>query len=100
MEKNNILEKTYFYTKTLFWILYIFVFFGVWAEAPEYLSMVQSMLKIVIGVILVYLFNPFTKTKFTNFHRQVVFSSGILLLLSSSLASFLKNLPIIKKFII
>lgn len=100
MEKNNILEKTYFYTKTLFWILYIFVFFGVWSAAPEYLSKVQSMLKIVIGVILIYLFNPYAKTKFTNFHRQVVFSSGILLLLSSSLASFLKNLPIIKKFII
>lgn len=99
MNKQHILEKTYFITKFVFWTLYIIVLFGVWSAAPKYLNMVDDVLKIVVGVTLIYFFNPWTKTVCTNFHRKVVFTSAVILLLNSSLKSFLQNIPFIKKLL-
>ena len=97
MDKLSVLEKTYFITKFVFWILYIIVLLGVWAAAPKYLDIVDDVLKIVVGMTLVYFFNPFTKTVCTNFHRKVVFTSAIILLFSSSLKTILQNIPGLKK---
>ena len=97
MDKLSVLEKTYFITKFVFWILYIIVLLGVWAAAPKYLDIVDDVLKIVVGITLVYFFNPFTKTVCTNFHRKVVFTSAIILLFSSSLKTILQNIPGLKK---
>ena len=100
MDKLSILEKTYFITKFVFWILYIFVLLGVWSAAPKYLDIVDDFLKIVVGFTLIYFFNPFTKTVCTNFHRKIVFTSAIILLLSSSLKTLLQNIPILKRVFI
>ena len=97
MDKLSVLEKTYLITKFVFWILYIIVLLGVWAAAPKYLDIVDDVLKIVVGMTLVYFFNPFTKTVCTNFHRKVVFTSAIILLFSSSLKTILQNIPGLKK---
>lgn len=97
MDELSVLEKTYFITKFVFWILYIIVLLGVWAAAPKYLDIVDDILKIVVGITLVYFFNPFTKTVCTNFHRKVVFTSAIILLFSSSLKTILQNIPGLKK---
>ena len=97
MDKLSVLEKTYLITKFVFWILYIIVLLGVWAAAPKYLDIVDDVLKIVVGLPLVYFFNPFTKTVCTNFHRKVVFTSAIILLFSSSLKTILQNIPGLKK---
>jgi hypothetical protein len=100
MNKQHILEKTYFITKFVFWTLYIIVLFGVWSAAPKYLNMVDDVLKIVVGVTLIYFFNPWTKTVCTNFHRKVVFTSAVSILLSSSLKSILQNIPLMKKVVV
>ncbi len=65
--------------------------------SPKYLDIVDDVLKIVVGMTLVYFFNPFTKTVCTNFHRKVVFTSAIILLFSSSLKTILQNIPGLKK---
>ena len=100
MNKLSILEKTYFITKFVFWILYIIVLFGIWSAPPKYLDIVDDILKIVVGITLLYFFNPLTKTVCTNFHRKVVFSSAIILLFSSSLKTILQNIPGLKKLIV
>jgi len=100
MNKQSILEKTYFTVKFVFWTLYIIVLLGVWSAAPKYLNIVDDMLKIVVGATLIYFFNPWTKTVCTNFHRKVVFTSAIALLLSSSLKSILQNIPYMKKIVL
>ena len=100
MNKQSILEKTYFTVKFVFWTLYIIVLLGVWSAAPKYLNIVDDVLKIVVGATLIYFFNPWRKTVCTNFHRKVVFTSAIIILLSSSLKSILQHLPYVKKVVV
>ena len=100
MDKQRILERTYFTIKYIFWTLYIIVLLGVWSAAPKYLNIVDDMLKIVVGITLIYFFNPWTKTVCNNFHRKVVFTSAIALLLSSSVKSILQHLPYMKKVVV
>jgi len=100
MNKQNILEKTYFIVKFVFWTLYIIVLLGVWSAAPKYLNIVDDVLKIVVGATLIYFFNPWRKTVCTNFHRKVVFTSAVIILLSSSLKSILQHLPYVKKVVV
>jgi hypothetical protein len=96
----DIVQKTYFYGKLLFWFLYIITLLGVWDKAPEYLNAVDETFKVVIAFILIYFFNPLVKTECTGFHRKVVFTSAIMLLFSSSLKSILQNVPILKRIIV
>ena len=100
MDKQRILERTYFTVKYVFWTLYIIALLGVWSAAPKYLNIVDDMLKIVVGITLIYFFNPWTKTVCNNFHRKVVFTSAIALLLSSSVKSILQHLPYMKKVVV
>ena len=100
MNKQRILEKTYFITKFVFLMLYIIVLLGVWSAAPKYLNIVDDILKIIVGATLIYFFNPWTKTVCTNFHRKVVFTSAIVILLSSSLKSVLQNIPYMKRVVV
>jgi len=100
MDKLSILEKTYFITKFVFWALYIIVLLGVWGSAPKYLNIVDDVLKIVVSLTLIYFFNPFTKTVCTNFHRKVVFTSAVFLLLSSSIKTILQNVTGLRKLVV
>ena len=93
---DKILQRTYFTIKAIFWILYIATMVGVWKKAPQYLNIVDDVLKIVVGGILIYFFNPWKNTKCTKFHKQVVFTSALILLASSSLSTFLQSLPFVK----
>ena len=83
-------ERVYFYTKAALWCLYVLTLLGVWAKAPRYLGTVDEVFKLVVGGILIYFFNPWRKTRCTDFHRRVVFSSAVMLLLSSSLKGVLQ----------
>ena len=77
----------------LFWGIYLISIFGVWKAAPSYLEEIDSVFKILISLFIIYYFNPFTKTRFTDFHREVIFKAGVMLFLSSSLVQFLKQMP-------
>jgi len=73
------------------------VLLGVSGYAPQYLEQLKSFLRIYIGSLLVIYYNPITynKRNFGEFDRQLVFSSGIFLLLTStiiaSIESYLQN---------
>ena len=99
MIKSKHLEFVYTWTKYALFSLYALTIIGVWKEAPTYISTVDDIFKIIVGFILLYFFNPLRKTKCTPFHRKVVFSAGIFLILSSSLKGVLEMVPIIKKII-
>lgn len=77
----------------LFWGIYLISILGVWSAAPKYLEEIDSIFKIVISIFLIYYFHPWTKIRFNDFHREVVFKAGLMLLLSSSLVNFLKRTP-------
>ena len=90
-------EVFFLYLLRLSFLLYIIVLLGVSGYAPQYLEQLKSFLRIYIGSLLVIYYNPITynKRSFGEFDRQLVFSSGIFLLLTStiiaSIESYLQN---------
>ena len=94
---NKFYETIFFYLINISFILYIFVFLGVGGFAPQYLEYLQYGLKIFVSIILIILYNPITyrEKKFNEFDRQIVFTSGMFLLLSTTLfdsfEKYLKN---------
>lgn len=86
---KNAYQKIFLYGINITYILYIVAVIGVSTYAPRYLETLKTFLKIYVGLLLVILYNPITyrEIKFTNFHRKLVFSSGVFLLLSSTLVS-------------
>jgi hypothetical protein len=93
MKAEKTLEHVFYIMKTSFWILYILSLVGVWASAPKYLNLLDNIMKIVVSVILIYFFNPWKKTKCTNFHRKIVFTSAFFILFSVSFNSILQAFP-------
>ncbi len=93
-------EKVYNYGSILFVILYVVTIIGVWRDSPKYLQMVDDTFKIFIGLLLIYIFNPMSKQPVTQFHKKIVFSAGIMILLSSSFKSLLQHIPVIKNIMV
>jgi hypothetical protein len=87
----------FLYSLRASFLLYIIALLGVGGFAPQYLEQLKSFLRIYIGCLLVIYYNPITysERKFGEFDRQLVFSSGVFLLLSStiigSIESYLQN---------
>ena len=92
--ENIFLLMTYFS-----YLLYFFVYFNVWNNAPEYLNTVSDLLQLYVALLLIYFFNPLTKKLYGKFHKKLAFSSGIMLLTSISFESLLSKINGIKNFI-
>lgn len=74
-------------------IIYLLTLFGIYKFNPEYLNSIETTLKILIGLILIFRYNPFiyhNKT-FTDIDRRICFSAGIILLLNTSIVLYLKS---------
>ena len=76
-------ETVFLYSLNASFALYIIVLLGVGGYAPQYLESLKSFLRIYIGLLLFITYNPYTykQKQFGEFDRQLVFSSGIFLLL-------------------
>ena len=84
------------YLTILVLILNVLVLLGTFRYAPEYLTIVTSVIQIYISTIIIYNFNPFhEKKKFSEYDRKIIFSAGIYLLLTTVIGEYLlyyKNL--------
>ena len=74
-----------YYILNLSFVIYILAVLGIFSQAPKYLSIIREFLKIYIGIILIFFYNPFIKInkKPNSFDKILFFNSGILLILSS-----------------
>lgn len=87
---NIELDKAYTYYIYASYILYISVLIGVFSTVPEYVNVINSFVKVSIACVLLYKFNPFQKNYvLTKFDKQIVFSSGIFLLLTTFVGEYL-----------
>ena len=74
-------ENAIIYSSYIAYVLYIIIAIGVWKEAPHYLSLVNWGWRVAVGLVLLYVFNPFRKTIYcTRFHQKIIFSSALFLL--------------------
>jgi hypothetical protein len=77
------------------YILYVLILFGVTNYAPSYLEWLKNAIKIYIAVLLIWRFNPFFSNGnkcgyLSTFDRKIVFSSGVFLLLTTSVTSIIE----------
>ena len=93
----DILETVYNILKILFFVIYILVILGISNSAPEYLNIIENIFMTLVALILIYFFNPFTKTICNDFHRHVAFSAGAAILLQLSIFRFLEPTNLISK---
>jgi hypothetical protein len=86
-----------YYKKILIWsfyasnLLYILTLIGIYNTAPEYLNTLKTFVKIIISLFLIIYFNPYSTHKFTDFDRQIVFTSGIYLLLTTTIIDVMRS---------
>lgn len=84
-------NKTFTFVMILSWVLYILFAFGLSSSAPIYLNDLQYYIKIYVSLFLILRFNPFRRVKFTELDRKIVFASGIFLLGTTAISSFLTS---------
>ena len=81
-------EKLYIFMKLTLYVLYIVAFFGLWTRAPTYINYLHYYLRTFVAIALIIFFNPLmTERTLTKFHRDIAFSSGVLLITSTTLDS-------------
>ena len=89
-------QKLYYLLSYLTIILYLIAFIGLSFNAPKYLLLLQEIMKIYISIILILRFNPFYKIEFNKnnyeFDRKIAFASGIFLLLTTGLSTYINNI--------
>lgn len=86
-------ENLFYYLQYTIYILYIIIFLGLWNKAPEYLSYLDHYMKIIVGITLLYAFEPFSKQKLlTQFHKDVAFSAGFFIIMSTSISGYINNI--------
>lgn len=101
---KNILDfqhKMFTLVIVITWVLYIGIATGLSINAPKYLETFDYYVKIYVSLFLLWRFNPFTKTTFTELDRKIAFSAGILIFATTSLHSLLvKYLSEIKNVVV
>ena len=85
------IKKLYFWTQLLYYILYVASLFGIFFIAPKYFATLINIIKIYICIILMWKFNPFIKypAPIGAHERELIFSSAVFLLLTTSIADML-----------
>lgn len=91
MDKSilNFQHKMFTIVIVITWVLYISIATGLSINAPKYLETFDYYVKIYVSLFLLWRFNPFTKTTFTELDRKIAFSAGILIFTTTSLHSLL-----------
>lgn len=89
-------QKIYYLLSYLTIILYVIAFIGLSFSSPKYLLLLQEIMKIYISIILILRFNPFYKIEFNKnnyeFDRKIAFASGIFLLLTTGVSTYINNI--------
>ena len=77
--------------KYLSYIAYFTALFGVYNFDPRYSSMLDLITKLYISLFLILRFNPLVKEKYTKFDKNIVFSAGLFLFITTSIDGIIKS---------
>ena len=82
-------KKAFLYGTYTSYILFILALTGVITDAPEYLDTLNTLLKYYVCAFLLIEFNPLVRVskRDAEFEREVGFSAGIFLLLTTTATS-------------
>ena len=94
-------ENIFFVGVLLTYIFIVSIIFGFGGnKIGDYLSILNFFMKIYICLLIIYRFNPFVKSTFTDFDKRLVFSSSIFLLSTVTIEEFFKYFDKANNFIL
>ena len=91
MNLNSFQNNMFDVFRIVTWILYFLILLGLTATAPEYLDDLNYYVEIYVSLFLIYRFNPFRQTKYTELDVKITFAAGIFLLLTTTIGSLIKT---------
>jgi|UniRef100_A0A6C0JEF6 hypothetical protein len=77
--------------KYLSYIAYFSALFGIYSFAPKYSGILDLITRLYISLFLIIRFNPLVKEKYTKFDKNIVFSAGLFLFITTSITSIVKS---------
>ena len=78
-------EKAFYISVILSYLLYGLTLFGLYKKAPNYLYLLNMAMRIYVSLFLIIRFNPYVTNRFTEFDRKIAYTSGIFLILTTTL---------------
>ena len=88
------MKQTFFYLHNLLITMFIYITYsilliytlGFFDKGKEYLTILDSYMKIYVSIFLIIRFNPFSNNKFNDLDRKFAFTSGMLILSTTAIA--------------
>jgi len=77
-------ERLFYISVIVSYLLYGLTLFGLYKKAPNYLYTLNMAMRIYVSLFLIIRFNPYVKNDFTEFDRKITYTSGIFLLLTTT----------------
>ncbi len=71
------------------YLLIIVAYLGISTSAPKYIEIMDYYMRIYISLFLLWRFNPFTRTTFTELDRKIAFSAGVFIFTTTALNKYL-----------
>jgi len=83
----------YHWTQIIYYILFSFSLLGIYLVTPVYLPILTNFIKLYIAILLIWKFNPYYRvnTRIQSHDRELIFSSAIYLLLTTTLGDILEQ---------
>lgn len=91
ISKYKLSKKFYYLIMILTWISYIMALTGVMFFNPVYVDILYLLPQTFVSIFLLIRFNPFTSIIMTNFDKQIAWSGGMFLLLTSAVTTAFKQ---------
>lgn len=86
----------YHWTQVIYYILFSFSLLGIYIISPKYLPILTNFIKLYIAILLIWKFNPYRTNTSIHLHdKNLIFSSAIYLLLTTTFGDILQNYKVI-----
>ena len=85
-------EKLFNLLTWSWYILFGLAYTNTWKHANALLTKITFYYKIFVSLVIMYFFNPLTKTEITSTHKSIIFTAATFILLSEGLMNILNNI--------
>jgi hypothetical protein len=82
---HPISQAAFIYGVYASYILYFVAFLGVATIDPSYIHVLEAIMKTYVALFLVVRFNPLVQERPTKLDRQIAYSAGLFLLVTTSI---------------
>lgn len=82
-------QKTFNILSILIFVLYTALLVFGWNRAPSYITTVNNVTQLFVGLLLIWFFNPFTTYRYDPFHKELAFTAGFFLISATILTQLM-----------